>query len=90
MNTESDTPRTDAARIEMIYDMIYHDNDPYFGLIARADKMEELERETNELRELLKQSLEYLEDCTDEGSLNSGWKSKELLALISKIEEKTK
>jgi len=52
-----ETPRTDAARIEMIYDMIYHDNDPYFGLIARADKMEELETELTDMR---KQFTEYV------------------------------
>lgn len=78
MNTESDTPRTDDFYCNP------PENEPAYEFAK------ELERETNELRELLKQSLEYLEEHTDEGSLNSGWKSKELLALISKIEEKTK
>jgi hypothetical protein len=82
MNTELDTPMTDDNEMTPRLDIE--------NMVVSSDFARQLERETNELRELLKQSLEYLEDHTDEGSLHSGWKSKELLALISKIEEKTK
>jgi len=82
MNTESDTPRTDENEMTPRLDIE--------SMVVSNDFARQLERETNELRELLKQSLEYLEDYTDEGSIYSGWKSKELTALISKIEEKTK
>ena len=51
----SKTPRTDGARIEMIYDMIYHDNEPYFGQIARSDKMAELETELDDMREMFRE-----------------------------------
>lgn len=76
------TPETDE--IEEAYQQ---QRESVGGIIEHA---RELERELTELRKLLDQSLEYLEEHNDEGSIYSGWKSKNLLSLISKIEEKTK
>jgi len=78
MNTKSDTPRTDDFYCNS------PENEPAYEFA------QELERETNELSELLKQSLEYLEDHTDAGFIDQGFKSQKLSSLISKIEEKTK
>jgi hypothetical protein len=79
MNTESGTPRTDQIHIKQ---GLTHAEYRNFAKV--------LERETNELRELLEQSLEYLEEHTDAGFIDQGFKFQKLLALISKIEEKTK
>jgi len=82
----SKTPRTDAARIEMIYDMIYHDDAPYFGLIARADKMEELE---TELTELKAQFAEYVQ-AEDAWRGDYTYNREHLKFTASKLREKAK
>lgn len=85
----SKTPRTDAAILQYFYGEINHGGKSYLGQMARADKMEKLETELTDMREMFKDYVESVsellhEDTSDacaEHHNNLHEKAKEVLGL---------